>query len=114
MQALDALVPGSPVGGRAYFLSQGEPVNCWDWINELLALDGQPPLTKSISLNAAWRIGAVFEGIYKVLGLTSEPRMTRFLAAQLAYAHYYDISRAKNDFSLSSAGLDRGRDAPTG
>ncbi len=98
LQALDALVPGSPVCGRAYFLSQGEPVNCWDWINELLALDGQPPLKKSISLNAAWRIGAVFEGIYKVLGLKSEPRMTRFLAAQLGYAHYYDISRAKNDF----------------
>lgn len=98
LQALDALVPGSPVCGRAYFLSQGEPMNCWDWINELLALDGQPPLTKSISLNAAWRIGAVFEGVYKMLGLKAEPRMTRFLAAQLGYAHYYNISRAKNDF----------------
>jgi len=98
LQALDALVPGSPVCGRAYFLSQGEPVNCWDWINQLLALDGQPPLAKSISLKAAWRIGSVLEGVYKLLGLKSEPRMTRFLAAQLAYAHYYDIRRAKHDF----------------
>jgi nucleoside-diphosphate-sugar epimerase len=98
LQALEALVPGSPVCGRAYFLSQGEPVNCWDWINELLALDGQPPLQKSISLNTAWRIGAIMEGVYKLLGLKSEPRMTRFLAAQLGYSHYYDISRAKNDF----------------
>src|SRR4029453_6473113 len=31
LQAADALRPGSPVCGRAYFLSQGEPVNCWEW-----------------------------------------------------------------------------------
>src|SRR4029079_416743 len=29
LQAADALTPGSPVAGHAYFISQGEPVNCW-------------------------------------------------------------------------------------
>ena len=33
--AADALQPGSPVAGRAYFISQGEPVNCWAWIDEI-------------------------------------------------------------------------------
>ena len=32
LQAADALAPGSPVAGNAYFISQGEPVNCWGWI----------------------------------------------------------------------------------
>ena len=27
-------------GGKAYFISQGEPVNCWQWIDEVLALAG--------------------------------------------------------------------------
>jgi 2-alkyl-3-oxoalkanoate reductase len=38
LQAADALEPGSPVCGRAYFITQDDPVNCWDWINEILAL----------------------------------------------------------------------------
>ena len=56
--AADALAPGSPVAGRAYFISQGEPVNCWAWINELLALAGLPPVRKTLSLPAAWLLGA--------------------------------------------------------
>ena len=44
LQAADALSAGSPVAGRAYFISQGEPVNCWDWIDEILALAGLPPV----------------------------------------------------------------------
>jgi len=95
--AAEALVPGSPVAGRAYFLSQGEPVNCWQWIDEILGLAGLPPVEKSISLSAAWKIGAAFEAVYKLLHLKGEPPMTRFLAAQLATSHYFDIGRARKD-----------------
>lgn len=98
LQAADALKDGSPVSGRAYFISQGEPVNCWRWIDQILALAGLPPVRKSISLPAAWRIGAVFETAYKLLRLKSEPPMTRFLAAQLATSHYFDLTRARQDF----------------
>ena len=97
-QAADALQTGSPVAGRAYFLSQGEPVNCWGWINELLAVGGLPPLKKSISFRAAWRLGGALELAYRLLRLRSEPRMTRFLAAQLAKDHFFDIRRAERDF----------------
>lgn len=98
LQAADALAPGSPVAGRAYFITQGEPVNCWQWIDEILALAGLAPVSKSVSLRAAWRVGAVFEAVYGLLRLRGDPPMTRFLAAQLATSHYFDISRAKADF----------------
>lgn len=98
LQAADGLEPGAPVCGRAYFISQGEPVNCWDWINQILGLAGLPPMTKSISFRTAWRIGASMEAAYGLLRLKSEPRMTRFLAAQLAKDHYFDIRRAVDDF----------------
>jgi nucleoside-diphosphate-sugar epimerase len=38
---------------------------------------------------------------YGLFGARSEPRMTRFLAAQLALAHYFDISAAKRDLGYS-------------
>lgn len=96
--AADALKANSPVAGRAYFISQGEPVNCWAWIDELLAMAGLPPVQKAISLRAAWRLGAVLEALYGLLRLQGEPPMSRFLAAQLATSHYFDITRAREDF----------------
>ncbi len=110
LQAADALAsagsplasPGSPgaaiPAGKAYFLSQGEPVNCWQWIDEILALADLPPVKKSISLGAAWKIGAVCEAAYRLLRLSGEPPMTRFLAAQLGTSHWFDISAARRDF----------------
>lgn len=84
--------------GKAYFLSQGEPVNCWQWINEILALVNLPPVQKSVSARAAERIGAACESAYRVLRLSGEPPMTRFLATQLSTSHWFDISAARRDF----------------
>ena len=101
LHAADALRPGSPVCGRAYFISQGEPVNCWQWIDEILALAGLPPVKRSISLSLAWNAGAVLEAFHRVFRPNTEPRMTRFLAAQLGRAHYFNIQRARNDFGYN-------------
>jgi nucleoside-diphosphate-sugar epimerase len=95
--AADALAEGSPVGGRAYFLSQGQPVNCWEWINEILALANAPAVRRWLSLRTAWYLGLALESVHGLLRLRREPRMTRFLAAQLARCHYFDIRRARTD-----------------
>jgi nucleoside-diphosphate-sugar epimerase len=94
--AADALATGR-AAGRAYYLSQGEPVNCWTWINQLLDLAQLPPIRRSISFRAAWRIGTAAEAIYRLLRLGGEPPMTRFLASQLAQCHYYNIGRARDE-----------------
>ena len=99
LQAADALHPGSPVAGQAYFITQGEPVNCWQWIDELLALAGLPPVRQSVPTSVAWAVGAACEAVYTLLRRQDEPRMTRFLAAQLGRDHYFDISRARHDFN---------------
>jgi nucleoside-diphosphate-sugar epimerase len=103
IQAADALKPGSAAAGKAYFISQGEPVNCWDWINKQLALAGLHPVRRSVSYATAWKVGACFEAIYRVFGLQGDPPMTRFLAAQMARSHYFSIARAKADFGYSPA-----------
>jgi nucleoside-diphosphate-sugar epimerase len=101
LQAADALESGSPVCGRAYFISQGEPVNCWAWIDQILALAGLPPVRGAISLRFAWTAGAILEAVHRAARNRKEPRMTRFLAAQLGRSHYFNIGRAKADFGYS-------------
>ncbi len=90
-----------PAAGRAYFITNDEPVNLWDWINELLTALGEPPLTKRISLAAASRIGGVCETVWGLLRLAHEPPMTRFIAAELAKDHWFDISAAKRDLGYT-------------
>ena len=87
-------------------------MNCWQWIDEVLALAGLQPVRRSISLSNAWCVGALLEGTYRILRLSGEPRMTRFLAAQLATNHYFDISAARRDFGYNPEvstpeGMDR-------
>jgi len=99
--AAQALVPGSPAAGRAYFISQGEPVNCWDWIDEILALVGLPPTPKRMSVRTARWIGALMEGLWWLVPGDGDPPMTRFLAAQLSTSHFFDISRARRDLGYT-------------
>lgn len=98
LKAADALGPHGAASGKAYFLTQGEPVNCWQWIDELLALADLKPVRGSISVASAARIGAVCEAVFRTLRVQSEPPMTRFLALQLGKAHHFDISAAQRDF----------------
>ena len=83
--------------GRAYFITNGEPVVLWDWINGLLKALGEPPVTKRISLGAAAAVGAVCEATWRVLPLKGEPPMTRFVAAELAKDHWFSIEAARRD-----------------
>jgi nucleoside-diphosphate-sugar epimerase len=100
--ALDALQQGR-TGGKPYFISQGEPVALWPWINNLLSTLEIPPVTRRIPLSTAYKIGAVAEGIWTVLRLRGEPPMTRFVATELGKDHYFCIDAARRDLGYTPA-----------
>ena len=87
----------SSAAGRAYFITNGEPVVLWDWINQLLTALGEPPVTRRISLPTATAIGAVCETLWRLLPVSAEPPMTRFIAAELAKDHWFNLSAARRD-----------------
>ena len=84
-------------GGRAYFITNDEPVVLWDWINGLLSALGEPPITRCVSLQTAKAVGALCEAAWRVLPLRGEPPMTRFIAAELAKDHWFSIAAARRD-----------------
>ncbi|MCX7047842.1 MAG: NAD-dependent epimerase/dehydratase family protein [Candidatus Sumerlaeota bacterium] len=87
---------GSPVAGQAFFISQGEPVNLWNWINDLLERLELPKVHRAIPYRAAWLLGAAIELFYSAFRIYREPLMTRFVAHQLGASHYFNISRARH------------------
>jgi nucleoside-diphosphate-sugar epimerase len=94
--------PGAPdCRGRAYFITNGEPVNLWEWINDLLSALGEPRISRRIPLGAAAAAGAVAEFAWRVLRLSGEPPMTRFIAAELARDHWFNIAAARRDLGYA-------------
>jgi 2-alkyl-3-oxoalkanoate reductase len=91
----------APCAGRAYFISNDEPVLLWEWVNDFLPAVGAPRVERSVPLGLASMVGAAFELAYRVLPLSGEPRMTRFVAAALARSHWYDMTPAKRDFGYT-------------
>lgn len=87
----------SPAGGRAYFITNGEPVALWPWINDLLVALGLPPLRRRIPVGAAAAIGSVCESLWRVFPLRGEPPMTMFAAHELATDHWFSIDAARLD-----------------
>jgi nucleoside-diphosphate-sugar epimerase len=93
----DNVVRRRSAGGRAYFITNDEPVVLWEWINALLRAVGEREVTRRISLGAASALGAACEMLWRALPLRGEPPMTRFVAAELAKDHWFDISAARRD-----------------
>lgn len=103
--------PGT-AAGQAFFISQGEPVVLWAWINDLFARVGVKPVTRKVPLARAKLAGRLLEVLFALLRLAGEPPMTRFLAEQLALSHWFSIAQAENLLAYSprvsnSEGMDR-------
>ncbi len=98
LQAAAALTRSSPVAGQAYFINEPEPVNLWKWVDDLLERAGLSAVNKSVSGSTAHRIGHLLELTNRLMRLSGEPAMTRFLAAELSEHHYYSIEKARRDF----------------
>lgn len=95
------LRPGARCAGKAYYISNGQPLPMGVLINKILDAGGIPPVTKNISARTAYVAGAIFEFVYTLLRRKKEPIMTRFVARQLSTAHWFDIRAAKRDFGYT-------------
>jgi 2-alkyl-3-oxoalkanoate reductase len=95
--ALERLAIGSPIAGKIYFISQGDPVTLEALINSWLAAAGFPPERRRMPLGVARFLGAALEAIYGLLRLPGEPPLTRFLVEQMSTSHWFNIDAARRD-----------------
>ena len=89
------LADDQAVNGQAFFITDGAPLECWEWLSKILYAADVPVPTAAISYRAAYRLGAALEAAYRLARIDSEPPMTRFVAAQLALDHYFSIDKAR-------------------
>ena len=95
--AIERLAPGARAAGRAYFISQGEPVDLWQFVGRLLKLAGVPPVRRRVPRWLALAAAGLVEGAYGVLRPTAVPPLTRFLVREISSSHWFDIGAARRD-----------------
>jgi len=92
---------GAACAGRAYFITQDEPVTGATFMNDMLAAAGLPPVERRVPAPVArWAASAV-EMVWSALGKLDEPPITRFMVSTLSTDHYYDISAARRDLEYA-------------
>lgn len=99
--ASEALDSNPSACGRAYFISQGEPVLMWEWINEVLTRSGLPPVRRKVPAGAAFLLGALSEALVRFLPGKREPFLTKFLVSEMSTSHYFNIEAARRELGYS-------------
>jgi len=99
-----ALILKSPVEGEAYFVTNGEPIAFYDFIENLIVTIGYPRIQGKIPFWLAYSAAAVMEGVDVLMGGTfNEDGLTRFSVKYMVTDHYYSIEKAYKDFGWKPA-----------
>jgi nucleoside-diphosphate-sugar epimerase len=84
-----------PVHGEALVVTNGEPRPVGEVLARLCRAAGVPAPTVRVPFRAAWLAGAAIDAGWALTGARSTPPLTRFLAEQLATAHWFDQRRTR-------------------
>jgi nucleoside-diphosphate-sugar epimerase len=99
--ALSKLIEGSPIGGQAYFIGQGEPEEIGVLVGKLLVAVGAPPVRWNMPVEVGSVVARVSEWLWDSFGLGGEPPLTKFTLSQLSTSHWPDISKARRELGYS-------------
>lgn len=92
------LESGSPLSGQAYFITNGEPLAFYAFVESLLTGLGYSPPTGRLPYWVAYGGAAVLEVVGAVTGRNhGEERVSRFAVKYLATSKYFRIDKARRD-----------------
>ena len=97
------LVPGSPTAGRAYFVTNGEPIAFWDFVRGVLRRLSLPPIRGTVPYPLAYAVAAAHEAVDTLRGgrLGAEDGLSRFAIRYMCTHHYFSIERARRDLGYA-------------
>jgi nucleoside-diphosphate-sugar epimerase len=100
-----ALAADPSLGGRAWFVTNGEPLAFWDFIDRVLREMGMPPTTGRIPYPVAYAVAACAERFNAMVGAEAGPEngLTRFAVRYMCTHHYFSIDRAQRDLGYVPA-----------
>lgn len=99
--ALDNLRSSGSAAGKAYFITNDEPVTVQAWLEQMLTAVGETPRLGRVSPGLAMTVATVLDFFWRLLRLRKDPPLSRFLVEHLATSHWFDISAARRDLGYA-------------
>lgn len=105
---LHAAVTSPDAVGRAFNLTNNQPVTIWPFLLDVFDRLGLPRPTRRVSLRSAMLGARITESVYRLLRLPGEPPITSYGVGVFAWSKTFDVSRALATFGPPSVSLERG------
>jgi len=105
LAADEKLSIGSAAAGQAYFITNDEPMNFWDFVDKFIVELGYKPIKTSIPYPIAYGAAAVKETLDTLRGgtLGVEDGLTRFAIKYMCTHHYFSVEKARRDLGYVPA-----------
>jgi sterol-4alpha-carboxylate 3-dehydrogenase (decarboxylating) len=99
LRAIDRLALDSPLGGQPYFITNGEPMAFFAFVDRVLVELGLPKTRGRVPYALAYPIAAIKEAIDTLRGgtLGNEGNFSRFTVRYLCTHHWFSIDKARRE-----------------
>jgi nucleoside-diphosphate-sugar epimerase len=95
--AADKLLENSSISGKAYIISQREPMAIWEFIDKSRKIQGRQPLMFVLPEKMAAGFGRFLELTYKNLKIPFEPYLTSGMVKEFTLSSGFDCSNTEMD-----------------
>jgi nucleoside-diphosphate-sugar epimerase len=99
LAALDRIEPGASIAGKAYFVTQGEPVTVEGFLNGLLRAAGFPAETRRVSPGVARLLASIAPLRRALTG--SDPFVTADSLALFGQSAWFNIAAARRELGYA-------------
>lgn len=97
--ALRLAIESKNAVGNTYNITNGEPREFKNILEELFEQINEPPKYLKINLNLMYGVSSIIEFIYKVFHIYKEPMITKYNICTLGYSQTLNIEKAKKDLN---------------
>ncbi|MEZ4452711.1 MAG: NAD-dependent epimerase/dehydratase family protein [Nannocystaceae bacterium] len=108
----ERLQGGAPIGGQAYFITNGEPRSFWDFVGRIVEAVGYARPRFEIPYGVAYAAATVrelFDTLVRGGTLHAEEGLSRFAIRYLCTDHYFSHAKATRDLGyVPETNLDEG------
>lgn len=97
--ALRLAIESEKVVGNTYNITNGEPREFKNILEELFEQINEPSKYLKINLNLMYGVSCIIEFIYKLFHIYKEPMITKYNICTLGYSQTLNIEKAKKDLN---------------
>jgi nucleoside-diphosphate-sugar epimerase len=111
LRADASLCSNQKAAGQAYFITNGEPIPFWGFVDRVLVALGHPKLKGMVPYSVAYAAAAIAEfwDTLKGGGINPENGLSRFAVRYMCTHHYFSIEKAKRDLGYApKVNIDEG------